>query len=109
MTIYYSEIARLLFIDFYILAVDSKKFKLPPRESSLTHFRPMFHLCRNQVVGFYQQNVWKTLLEEWNFASKNQLPGLFVSGTLVENGLLKHDEIKKLNRMRKSFPLELFD
>ena len=21
--------------------------------SFLTHFRPMFHLCRNQVVGFY--------------------------------------------------------
>ena len=24
---------------------------------ALTHFRPMFHLCRNQVVGFYKQNV----------------------------------------------------
>ena len=23
----------------------------------LTHFRPMFHLCRNQVVSFYEQNV----------------------------------------------------
>ena len=21
----------------------------------------MFHLCRNQVVGFYKQNVWKHL------------------------------------------------
>ena len=20
---------------------------------SLTHFRPMFHICRNQVIGFY--------------------------------------------------------
>ena len=27
----------------------------------LTHFRPMFRLCRNQVVGFYKENVWKTL------------------------------------------------
>ena len=27
----------------------------------LTHFRLMFHLCRNQVVGFYEQNVWKHL------------------------------------------------
>ena len=27
----------------------------------LTHFRPMFHLCRNQVVGFYEKNVWKYL------------------------------------------------
>ena len=26
-----------------------------------THFRPMFHSCRNQVVGFYYQNVWKHL------------------------------------------------
>ena len=33
----------------------------------LTHFRPMFHLCRNQVVGFYYQNVWKTFVEEWHF------------------------------------------
>ena len=23
----------------------------------LTHFRQMFHLCRNQVVSFYEQNV----------------------------------------------------
>ena len=23
----------------------------------LTHFRLMFHLCRNQLVGFYWQNV----------------------------------------------------
>ena len=23
----------------------------------LTHFRPMFHLCRNQVVGFYLLNI----------------------------------------------------
>ena len=29
--------------------------------NELTHFRPMLHLCRNQVVGFYWQNVWKTL------------------------------------------------
>ena len=28
-----------------------------PCLDELTHFRPMFHLCRNQVVGFYQQNV----------------------------------------------------
>ena len=34
----------------------------------LTHFWPMFHLCRNQEVGFYLQNVWKTYLEEWHFA-----------------------------------------
>ena len=36
----------------------------------LNHFRPMFHLCRNQVVGFYWQNVEKTPVEEWHFASK---------------------------------------
>ena len=55
---------------------------------SLSHFRPMFHLCRNQVVGFYLQNLWKTPVEEWHFASKNQLPGLSVGRTLVENGLI---------------------
>ena len=25
------------------------------------HFHPMFHLCRNQAVSFYQQNLWKNL------------------------------------------------
>ena len=49
----------------------------------------MFHLCRNQVVGFYELNVWKTPVEEWHSASKNQLPGSSVNGTLVENGLIK--------------------
>ena len=38
----------------------------------LTHFRPMFHLSLNQVVGFYQQNVWKTPVEEWHFKVKMQ-------------------------------------
>ena len=42
----------------------------------------MFNLCRNQVVGFYLQHVWKTAVDEWHFASKNQLPGLSVSGKL---------------------------
>ena len=28
-----------------------------------------------------------------HFACKNQLPGLFVSGTLVENGLMKKPEL----------------
>ena len=32
-----------------------------PDKSILTHFRPMFHLRINQVVGFYLQNVWKHL------------------------------------------------
>ena len=50
----------------------------------------MFNLCRNQVVGFYYQNVWKTPVEEWHFSSKNQLPGLSIVGTLVENGLKRH-------------------
>ena len=27
------------------------------RTPLLTHFQPKFHLCRNQVVHFYQQNV----------------------------------------------------
>ena len=60
----------------------------------------MFNLCKNQVVGFYQQSVddlhlyFKLTLPQVFFihfasknASKNQLPGLYVSRTLVENGL----------------------
>ena len=33
----------------------------------LTLFQPMFDLCRNKVVGFYYQNVWKTPVKEWHF------------------------------------------
>ena len=33
----------------------------------LTNFRPMFHLSINQVVGFYQQIVWKRPVGEWHF------------------------------------------
>ena len=38
-----------------------KKVIIP---GALTHFQPMFDLYRNQVVGFYYQNVWKTPVEE---------------------------------------------
>ena len=48
----------------------------------------MFYLWRNQVVGFCWQNVWKTTMEEWHCASKNQLPGFYISGILVKNGLI---------------------
>ena len=51
-----------------------KNKKRLPLLDQLTHFRLMFHLCRNQVVGFYWQNVWKTHVEEWNF--KGALSGL---------------------------------
>ena len=30
---------------------NKQKWKIA--EAQLIHFRPMFHLCRNQVVGFY--------------------------------------------------------
>ena len=33
----------------------------------LAHLRPIFHLWRNQLSNFHQQNVWKTPAEEWNF------------------------------------------
>ena len=56
--------------------------------SVLTNFRPMFHLWINQVVGFYQQNVTLPLVLFKNFASIKQLPGFYISGTLVENGLM---------------------
>ena len=60
----------------------------------------MFHLYRNQVV---EKHLWKSdILSKVNlylnatlprvffkhFTSKNQLPGLYVNGTLVENGLM---------------------
>ena len=59
----------------------------------------MFYFCRNQVNGFYQQNVLKTLWKNIftitlpkvffkQFASKNQLPGLYKSETMVKNGLM---------------------
>ena len=47
----------------------------------------MFKLRRNQKVNFLQVFFKR-------FASKNQLPGFYVSGTLVENGL--NAEIEEL-------------
>ena len=60
----------------------------------------MFYLCRNQVVGFYQKNekhLWKCgILSKdaghrhvffKHFATKKQLPGLPINGTLVKCGL----------------------
>ena len=41
-----------------------KKVIIP---GALTHFQPMFDFCKNQVVGFYNQNVWKTPVEKWHF------------------------------------------
>ena len=32
----------------------------------------MFHLCRNQAVGFYKQNVWKTPVES-DILSKDEV------------------------------------
>ena len=38
--------------------------------------------------GFYQQNVTLPQVFLKHFASKNQLPGLSISGTVVEEGLI---------------------
>ena len=54
-------------------------------------FRPMFHMLINQIVGFYQRNVTLSQVFFKPFASKNQLPGFYISGTLIEDGL--SDEI----------------
>ena len=35
--------------------------------STLSYFQPKFELCKNQVVGFYFQDIWKTPVEEWHF------------------------------------------
>ena len=55
----------------------------------LTFFRPMFHLCRNQAIDLHlylkchsSTRVFQT------FASKNQLTVCYISGTLVENGIM---------------------
>ena len=48
----------------------------------------MFDLRINQVVGFYLQNITLPQVSLKNFASKNQLPGFYISQTLVENGLI---------------------
>ena len=50
-------------------------------------FRPMFHILINQIVGFYQRNVTLSQVFFKPFASKNQLPGFYISGTLIEDGL----------------------
>ena len=47
-----------------------------------------FNLCRNQLVGFYEQNATVPQVFFKHFASKNQLPGLSISGTLVKNRLM---------------------
>ena len=38
-----------------------------PDSAYLTYFKPMLHVWKNQVDGFYQQNVWKAPVEEWYF------------------------------------------
>ena len=42
----------------------------------------MFYLCRNQVVGFYLQNVWKTPVEEWHFKQRCRSMTVFTKGWL---------------------------
>ena len=54
---------------------------------SLTHLQPVFHLWINQVVDFYQQNVWETQMFFKHFTSKSQLPDFHI-GTWVKNGLI---------------------
>ena len=61
----------------------------------LIHFRSMLHLCSNQAVGFYLQNVTLPQVFCKYLSSKNQLPGFCISGTLVENGLM--DEYQHSN------------
>ena len=48
----------------------------------LTHFRPMFHLCRNQV-DIVKSDIVKMQIDDY----------LSVSGTLVQNGLMKDTRI----------------
>ena len=50
-------------------------------ESALNYFRPMFHLS----TCIFTQNA--TLPQVFFKAGKNQLPGFYISGTLVKNAL----------------------
>ena len=50
----------------------------------------MFHLCRDQVDNLHLYLKRHSSTENVffkHFASKNQLPGFYISGILVENGL----------------------
>ena len=51
----------------------------------------MSHLWINQVVGFtgkmFEKHLWKSDVCVFSDTSKNLIPGLFISGTLVDNGL----------------------
>ena len=47
-----------LYLPFWAFSLKGSTF------SNLNHFQAMIHLCGNQVVGFYQKNVWKTPVEE---------------------------------------------
>ena len=59
----------------------------------------MYHLWINQELVFtskmFEKHLWKrenvALPQVFfkHFACKNQLPGFYISGTLVENGLTK--------------------
>ena len=101
--------------------------------ATLTNIRPMFDLRINQVVGFYYRNVWKTPLKEWHFkwrcrsltcifiynvifpqvffkhfASNNKLPGFYISGTMVGNGLVvKTSEWRQLKMAKVRINLSL--
>ena len=55
---------------------------------SLTHFQPMFDLCRNQsMTCIFTWNITAPQVVFKHFGSKIQLPGLSIIEILVENGL----------------------
>ena len=68
----------------------SSSLKLLKIAFCLTYFRPMFHLCRNQVIDLHLYlNVTLPHVFFKHFASKNQLTGFCTRGALVGNGLRK--------------------
>ena len=53
----------------------------------MVHFNANGLDCHCQcLINSFSTLMDKTPVEEWHFASKNQLPGFYISGTLVENG-----------------------
>ena len=65
----HAEFNRVLWRKF-LTCYSSSYYSFMISQSStfwLTHSWTMLHVCRNQVVGFSWENVWKTPKKEWHF------------------------------------------
>ena len=72
----------------YEVAAREMKLQLISSFTVLNPFSTNVPLIDKPGSGFYQQNVSLPQVFLKHFASKNQLPGLSISGTVVEEGLI---------------------